>query len=97
MGATRVPKDAPCIAKRTVVAEGVKTWGAQRAPRARRISALGTAAVVAAAFKAATRLLVVVQACVYGTEAGSVARLRDARKVQKDTLDYVSHMVVDEG
>lgn len=53
--------------------------------------------VVVAAIKAATRLLVVVQACVFAMEAESAARSKDALKVQKDILDYVFHMVVDVG
>lgn len=53
--------------------------------------------VVVAAIKVATRLLVVVQACVFAMEAESAARSKDALKVQKDILDYVFHMVVDVG
>lgn len=53
--------------------------------------------VAVAASKAVTRLLEAVQVCVFAMEAGSVARLRDALKVQKDTLGYASHMVADVG
>lgn len=50
-----------------------------------------------AAMKAVTRLPVVVQAYVFAMEVGSVARLRDALKVQKDILVSVSRMVVAAG
>lgn len=53
--------------------------------------------VAVAAIKAVTRLLVVVQGCVFAMEAASAARLRDALKVPKDILGYAFHMAVDEG
>lgn len=50
-----------------------------------------------AATKAATRLLGAVQAYVFAMEVGSVARLRDVLKVQKDILVSVSRTVVAAG
>lgn len=53
--------------------------------------------VAVVASRAVTRLLVGVRVCVFAMEVASVAKSRDAPKVQKVTLDYASHMVVDVG
>lgn len=97
MGATRVPKDAPCTAKHTAGGGGAKIWGVPRAPRARRISASATEVGVAAASKAATRPLVGAPGCVSAMAVASAARLRDAPRALKGTQDCASPMVADDG